>query len=185
MPSDHILRYQGPLLTVHTWEQPLGDGSSTTYERCIRPDSASVLAFLDKDTILLIRERRFDREVPFIDIPGGRVDPGETHEAAIKRELYEETSYQASSWLLWDEEDWGGLVTFRSSLFLAKGLTFTRPASIIHDPSEQIEVLPMSLKEAAEFCLKQNLRRTQATLAILRLAYDPAARARLDTFLNT
>lgn len=176
--------YQGPLLQVYRWDEPLTDGTSAVFERCVRPDTVAVLAFIDSETVLLVKEHQLGRTDTFTDLPGGRIDPGETAEVAAARELEEETGYHAERLLLWDEERWGGLISFRSSLFVATNLTITETTKRHLDPTEKIEVEKMPFAELAAYCLKQNLRRTQATLAIIRLAHDPEARQRLETFLK-
>lgn len=177
-------RYQGPLLTVYQWEQPLPDGNTVTFERCVRPDTVAVIGFLDAKTILLTQEKRLGLEDTFVDAPGGRVDPGEDHEAAARRELREETGYEAANLLLWETVDYGGLIRFRQSIYLATGLTLRTTPSPTHDPTEEITLLPLSLENAVRLCLTKNLRRAEVSLALLRMQYDPAAKERLQVFLS-
>ncbi len=179
----HPIVYQGPLLTVYRWDQPLADGTTAVFERCVRPDSVCVLAFLDPETVLLVREKPIEGSHTFLDLPGGRVDQSEEHEAAARRELREETGYEAKRFLLWNQESWSGLQSFKSSLFIATDLKPFVGKQATHDPTEQIEIIRMPFTELKEFCLRQDLRRTQANLAILRLAYDQNAKERLATFL--
>ncbi|MBL3649673.1 NUDIX hydrolase [Bacillus vallismortis] len=51
-----------------------------------------VIVSNEKHQILLVKRK----DVPLWDLPGGRVDPGETAEAAAVREVLEETGYNAA-----------------------------------------------------------------------------------------
>lgn len=176
--------YQGPLLTVYQWEETLPDGSRTLFERCVRPDSVAVIPFLDRDTILLVEEAQLGRSDTFVDIPGGRIDAGEDPLTAAKRELREELGYEAAEFLLWEATEYKGLVRFTQFIYLAKGLTPCTAPPTTHDATETITIIPIALETAVERCLTKNLRRTEATLALLRMGYDPATKQRLMSFLS-
>lgn len=176
--------YQGPLLTVYQWEETLPDGSPILFERCVRPDSVAVIPFLDRHTILLVEEAQLGRSDTFVDIPGGRIDAGEDPLTAAKRELREELGYEAAEFLLWEATEYKGLVRFTQSIYLAKGLTPCTTPSTTHDATETITIIPIALEAAVERCLTKNLRRTEATLALLRMEYDPATKQRLMSFLS-
>ena len=177
-------QYAGPLLTVYQWQQPLKTGGTVTFERCVRPDTVAVIAFLDAHTVLLSRELQLTHTHPFLDVPGGRVDAGETHEAAAQRELQEETGYKATELLLWSTSSYKGLIQFQQSIFLAKGLTkLTQPAAT-HDATEDITLLTPSFEEFSALCLSGSLRRSEVMLAVLQMQHDPKAAQRLKDFLE-
>lgn len=176
--------YQGPLLTVHQWQQPLKTGGSVTFERCTRPDTVAVLAFLDTNTVLLTQELPIGQKTPFLDAPGGRVDSGETHEEAARRELREETGYTAADFFLWTTNTYNGLIQFKQSLFLAKGVEKAREPGTTHDLTEEITLLTCSFDELYAFSLANRLRRSELMLAVLRMRHDPESHQRLIEFLK-
>lgn len=53
---------------------------------------AFVIVLNNNQQILLVKRK----DVPLWDLPGGRIDPGETAEAAAVREVLEETGYSAT-----------------------------------------------------------------------------------------
>jgi ADP-ribose pyrophosphatase len=88
------------------------------------PGSAVMMAVDAQDRILLVKQFRLPAEADLWELPAGRVDPGESPMEAAKRELREETGYQANAWTelvsYWPSP---GYVAEKMNLFLAQDLT--------------------------------------------------------------
>ncbi len=63
------------------------------------PDWVNIIALTPNESALvLLRQFRPGVDAICLEIPGGMIDEGEEPLAAAKRELVEETGYEASSW---------------------------------------------------------------------------------------
>lgn len=94
--------------------------------RCIvrHPGSAVMMAIDEKKRILLVRQYRLPADKFLWELPAGRLDPGEKPLQTAKRELIEETGYQAKKWeKLASFFPSPGFVQERMTLFRATGLT--------------------------------------------------------------
>ena len=58
-------------------------------------DYVSVVALTEQDEVLLVRQYRPVVEEPTLELPSGHVEPGEEPEQSMRRELIEETGYEA------------------------------------------------------------------------------------------
>jgi 8-oxo-dGTP pyrophosphatase MutT (NUDIX family) len=58
----------------------------------------NMIPLLDDGRVVLVRQWRFGTARASLEIPGGMVDPGEQDLAAARRELREETGYEAGRW---------------------------------------------------------------------------------------
>jgi ADP-ribose pyrophosphatase len=87
------------------------------------PGSAVMMAMDDRGRMLLVKQFRLPAEQYLWELPAGRLDPGETALEAAKRELREETGYEASEWTEL-AEFWAspGYVAEKMDVFLATGL---------------------------------------------------------------
>lgn len=59
------------------------------------PQAAAVVPFLTDDEIIMVRQYRYALGRETLEIPAGKMDPGEDSDTCIKRELLEETGYEA------------------------------------------------------------------------------------------
>jgi ADP-ribose pyrophosphatase len=64
--------------------------------RIDHPEAAAILAFPDRDHILMVRQWRYAIGCETLEIPAGKVDPGETVHVCAGRELREETGRTAT-----------------------------------------------------------------------------------------
>jgi ADP-ribose pyrophosphatase len=82
------------------WFQILGktmrEGEAPYYSLKLQ-DYSAVVALTDQEHVLIVRQYRPAVERYTLELPSGLVDPGETPAEAARRELLEETGYQAAT----------------------------------------------------------------------------------------
>ena len=64
------------------------------------PDFVVIVAVTKQDRILMVRQFRPAAGAITLELPAGHIDPGETPEQAARRELLEETGYEAETFKL-------------------------------------------------------------------------------------
>lgn len=100
IPKEAECVFSGVIYDVFHWEQPLFDGSTTTFEMLRRPNTVQAIAIVDGKVVLLADEQ--PHRGTKMSLPGGRVNSGEDTLTAAKRELAEETGIELSEWRLID-----------------------------------------------------------------------------------
>ena len=76
----------------------LPDGSEATREYIRHPGAVAIVPLFDDGRMLLERQFRYPHGREFIEVPAGKLEPGEPHLETAKRELLEETGYAAAEW---------------------------------------------------------------------------------------
>ncbi len=87
--------FKGRLLKVATATIRLPNGHTASFEIVQHPGAVLIVPFLDKDTIVLLRQFRPVIGKYLYELPAGTLDPGERPVVCAKRELIEETGYAA------------------------------------------------------------------------------------------
>jgi ADP-ribose pyrophosphatase len=92
------LVFDGALLKVRRDIVRLPDGSQGVREYIRHPGAVAIVPLFDDGRVLLERQFRYPHGREFIEIPAGKLEPGEPHLETAKRELLEETGYAAAEW---------------------------------------------------------------------------------------
>jgi ADP-ribose pyrophosphatase len=90
--------FDGKLLKVYRDRVRLPDGGEGLREYIRHPGACAVVALFDDGKVVLERQFRYPHGREFIEIPAGKLEPGEPHLETAKRELLEETGYTAAEW---------------------------------------------------------------------------------------
>ena len=86
--------YSGRAVNLRVDTIQTADGRVTTREIVEHPDCVAVVAVDANDNILMVRQYRKSVGKELLEIPAGGIEPGETPEAAVEREMREETGKQ-------------------------------------------------------------------------------------------
>jgi ADP-ribose pyrophosphatase len=161
--------YDGKLLHVRLDTVQLPNGK-TTFREVVRHPGAVVIVPIDNDGNLhLVRQFRYPCGRAVLEVPAGKLEPGEDPFAAAKRELSEETGAHAGRWIeLGRLLPTPGFCDELQHLYLARDLTFgdTHP-----DEDEFLEQVTVPFDEAVAMAADGRLEDGKSVAAILRAAY--------------
>lgn len=148
--SEHRLSsklvYDGKLLKVRSDTVRLPDGGTAEREFIEHPGAVAVIALTHAGELVMERQYRYPLGREMIEIPAGKIDPGEDPLATARRELKEETGYAAAQWRhLATIHIAIGYSNERIEIYLAEGL---RQEGSKLDDEEFLEVLTLPLTTA-------------------------------------
>jgi ADP-ribose pyrophosphatase len=95
------VRFSGRILRLRVDRVRLPDGRTAEREVVEHPGAVAVLPVTGEGRAVLVWQYRHSAGEAVLEIPAGKLDPGETPEACARRELAEETGYSAGrlTWL--------------------------------------------------------------------------------------
>ena len=85
--------YDGKTIRLDEYSLTI-EGRKVRREIIKHPGAAAILAFDEKDKIILVRQHRFPRGY-ILEIPAGTLEKGESPKRCALREIQEETGYKA------------------------------------------------------------------------------------------
>ncbi len=141
-------------------------GQTASCQFVTHPGSVAILPLLDGDRVCLIRSRRLTVGKTLIEVPAGTREADETPLQTARRELAEETGYQAARV---DEliayYPSPGVLNERIWIFVARDLT---PGQHSRKANEEIENLVVSWDEALAMIDRGEIEDGKTLVAILQ-----------------
>lgn len=164
-PIDSQTVFRGVLLNVIADRVRLPNGKESVREYIHHPGACTIIAFLDEQTLLFERQFRYPLRRHFVELPAGKIDPGEDPLHTARRELREECGYEASEWRhLATLHPCIGYADEHIELYLARGLMHVGHA-LDHD--EFLEVFPLKIPDALEWVRDGRITEAKALTGIL------------------
>lgn len=138
--------FRGRFLRLHRDVVRLPDGSQALREYLRHPGAVAIVALTAEGRVVLERQHRYALRRDFVEIPAGKLEPGEAHLDTATRELLEETGYAAVEWTrLGLIHNAIGYSDEGIELWLAQGLQM-REAKL--DEGELLEVFTLPFEDA-------------------------------------
>ncbi len=133
------------------------------------PGAAAVVPFVSADDVLLIRQFRHAAGGTILEVPAGKIDPGDTPEGCAARELEEEAGQRAGrieklGWIFTTP----GFTDEVIHLFAAFDLEIVPTR---HEEDEVIEVVRLPFAEALELVWRGELTDAKSAIALLHAAH--------------
>jgi len=154
LPKQARRVFRGVIFDVFQWPVKMYDGSTVTFEKLKRPDTAAIIPVTTDGKIILTVQQQPDTNT-YLGLVGGRVDVlGENAWQAAKRELLEETGYRAKKWLLFDKFKPHSKIEWTVYTFIAKGCY--KAAEQHLDGGEKIKLLPVSFEKFVKLVTADN-----------------------------
>lgn len=157
--------YQGKIINMRLDTVQLPNGNTAKREIVEHSGGVCVLP-VEGDMVYFVRQYRHPYGEVILELPAGKVNPGEDPDECGRRELQEEIGCTAGKYRpLGKLYPSPGYVTEVIHLFLAEDLQFTRQNL---DPDEFLDVVKLPLSQAYEMIAHGELLDAKTQIALFR-----------------
>ena len=137
--------FDGKVVKLFVDEVELPDGQIATREIVRHPGAVCVVPLTDKGEVVMVKQFRYPFDEVLLEIPAGKLEPGEDPLEAVKRELEEESGAVAGK-IEYIGELYTTVAIFdeKIQMYLATDLTFTNA----HPDTDEFitsEKIPLSI----------------------------------------
>lgn len=155
--------FEGKVIRVQKDTVLLPNGQEATREVVHHPGAVAVVA-LKEGELIMVRQYRYPISKETLEIPAGKIDPGEEPQVCATRELREETGYQGDLKFLGSFNTSPGFADEIIHLYYATNLVWS---PLIPDEDEFLRVTTIPWKNAVEMAYKGELPDAKTALGIL------------------
>ena len=160
------LVYDGQLLKVYYDTVELVDGNTSWREVIRHPGAVVVVPIDSQGNVHMVRQFRYPYGRVLLEVPAGKLEPGEDPFSAAQRELSEEVGAQAAQWTpIGQMMPTPGFCDELQHVYLAQDLTF---GEIHPDEDEFLEHVALPLEDAAAMAVDGRLEDSKTVAAVLR-----------------
>lgn len=160
------LLYKGRILELYRDDVRLENGEPASREWVHHSGGVSILALNEKEEVYVVRQFRYPYHRVLLEIPAGKLNPGEDPLACGKRELEEECGliadhYESLGWCY-------PTVAYTDEvihLYLATGL---HPSHQHLDEDEFLDVEKMPLKTLVQMVLNNEINDSKTQIMVLK-----------------
>lgn len=161
--------YEGVIVNVRRDKARLMDGRITNREVVEHPGGVAVFAMDDQGRVALVRQYRYPMGEETLELPAGKLEPGEDPRDSGLRELAEETGLVPGTF-----EDMGclysspGILAERIYLYFAKDLTQgpTHP-----DDGEFVETVWLPYQDLVDKAQRGEIKDGKTLVGILKASF--------------
>ena len=159
------LIFNGRAVKLHIDTVQTARGRETTREIVEHADCVAIIAVDADNNALLVKQFRKPVEKELLEIPAGGIDPGESAEDAVRREMQEETGYLPQKLeRLGGFYSTPGYCTEYLSLYLASELT---PSRLFAEDTEGIEVVWTPLDQVPDLITSGRIEDAKSIAGLL------------------
>lgn len=161
------LLFEGKVISLRVEEVELPDGNRAKRELVNHPGAVAVIPIMDDGKLILVEQYRKALNRSIVEIPAGKIEPGEDIEVTALRELEEETGYGANRFdYLQSFATSPGFANEIIHIFVALGLyKIDKPAA--GDEDEFIHMIECTIEEAEQMVLDERIYDAKTAFAIL------------------
>ena len=157
--------YRGKIINVRQDRVEMTGKKVAFREIVEHPGAVAMLAIDDSDNIILVRQHRQPTGEVLLEIPAGKLEPGEEPLDCARREMLEETGLEGAGWK--------ELFSFYPSpgfcdelIYLFRVEELSESAAPAGDPDERIVIVRIPLTEAWDMINSGQIRDGKTIIAI-------------------
>ncbi len=160
--------FRGRPISVRVDEVELPGGQRARREVVIHPGAVAIVPLLPDGGVIMIRQYRHAAGTVLYELPAGTLAPGESAVDCARRELAEETGYEAERLsLLFSTYLSPGYSSEIIHIFAASGLR--RGAAAAPDEDERLETVTLPLSEAVAMVGRGEVQNAAAICGLLEV----------------
>lgn len=159
--------FEGKVISLKVDDVLLPNGKKAKREIINHPGAVAIIAITDEGKIVLVEQYRKALERSIIEIPAGKLEPGEEPAVTARRELEEETGYGCHELTyLQSYSTSPGFADEIIHLFVAENLYKIEEKAEL-DEDEFVELLEVTIEEAEEMVKDQRIFDAKTAFAVL------------------